>query len=99
MHAENALVDDGRNGQVVEHTAEVSPQADGVATLALIIEAIQTRDGNTLVVATEREDFIRILDLVCHEKAHSLDALLATVDEISNEQKLVDGWRSTCNFE
>jgi len=44
MHAENFLVNQGSNGETVEAVGENLPQLDGVATLALIVEAIDSID-------------------------------------------------------
>ena len=53
MHAEDALVDDRRDGEVVEHRAKVSPKGETVAAFALVVETVHSRDGVALVVASQ----------------------------------------------
>jgi len=53
VHAEDALVDDRRDGEVVEHRAKVSPKGETVAAFALVVETVHSRDGVALVVASQ----------------------------------------------
>lgn len=94
VHAQDALVDDCRDGQIVEHGAEVAPQAYGVATLTLIVEAVQTCDGNALVVTTQHKYLVRMLDLVRQQQTHGLNTLLAAINKVADQKELVDGRRS-----
>ena len=86
VHGEDLLVNDGGNGQAVEAVGESLPQLDVVSALALVVESIDTVDGGTLVVATENEEVLGVLDLVCQEQADSLQRLLATVDVVAKEE-------------
>ena len=52
MHAKNLLINQCCNGQGVENITENFPKSDGVASLALIIESIDTIDLGTLVIAS-----------------------------------------------
>lgn len=67
MHSENLLIDDCSNRQAVEAVGECLPQLDVVSPFALVVEAIDTVDTSTLVVAAEHEEVLGILDLVCEE--------------------------------
>lgn len=51
VHAKDSLVDDGRDGQVVEHVAEFPPHADVVSSLALVVKAVHPGDRVAFVVA------------------------------------------------
>lgn len=51
MHGEDLLIDDGGNRETVEAVGESLPQLDVVTALALVVEAVDTIDGSTLVVA------------------------------------------------
>jgi len=42
MHAENLLINQGRNRKTVEAVCENFPQLDGVSTLALIVKTINS---------------------------------------------------------
>ena len=52
MHGKDLLVDDCGDWQAVEAIRKSLPQLDVVASLAFIIEAIDTVDGGALVIAT-----------------------------------------------
>lgn len=83
MHGEDLLVDDGGNGQAVEAVGESLPQLDVVSSFALVVEAVDTVDRGALVVATENEEVLGVLDLVRKQKAYRLERLLATVDVVA----------------
>lgn len=86
VHGENLLVDDSGNGKTVEAIGEGLPELDVVATLALVVEAVDAVDGGALVVAAEDEEVLGVLDLVGEEKADGLERLLATVDVVAEEE-------------
>ena len=62
--ADDLLVDDGRYGQAVEAVGERLPELNVVAALALVIKAIDPVDGGALVVTTQEEKVLWVLDLV-----------------------------------
>lgn len=86
MHGENLLVNNGGNRQAVEAVGKRLPEFNVVATLALVVETIDTVDGSAFMVASQDEEVFRILDLVCEQKANGLERLLATVDIIAEEE-------------
>jgi hypothetical protein len=49
-------------------------------SLTLVIEAVDAIDRGTLVVATEDEEVLGVLDLVSEEQADGLKRLLSTID-------------------
>lgn len=63
VHAQDLLVDQGRHGQTVEAVRKGLPQPDRVPPLALVVEAVDAVDGGALVVAAEKEEVLRVLDL------------------------------------
>lgn len=77
---------------MVEHATVFAPEADRVTALALIVETVEPRDRYALVVAAKHVDHLWELDFIRHEEAHGFNTLLATVDEVANEQELVDRW-------
>jgi hypothetical protein len=97
VHSEDLLVNNGGNRQAVEAVGEGLPQLDVVSSLALIVKAIDTVDGGTLVVTTQNEEVLGVLDLVCEEQADSLERLLTTVDVVT-EEKIVGLWGETTVF-
>lgn len=86
VHGENLLINDGGNRQTVEAISKSLPQLNVVAALALVVESIDTVDRSALVVATQNEEVLGILDLVGEQEADGLERLLATVDIITEEQ-------------
>lgn len=98
MHSEDLFVNDGSNRKAVEAVGESLPELDVVSALALIVETVDTVDRGTLVVSTQNEEVLRVLDLVGKEEADGLERLLATVDVIT-EEKIVGLGRETAVFE
>ena len=86
MHGEDLLIDDGGNGQAVEAVGESLPKLDVIPPFALIVETVDSVNRSTLVVATKDEEVFGVFDLVCEEKADSLQRLLATVDVVAKEE-------------
>ena len=72
VHGKNLLVDNSGDGKTIEAVGEGLPQLDVVATLALVVEAVDAVDGSALVVTPQDEEVLRVLDLVCEEKANGL---------------------------
>ena len=64
MHAEDLIIDKGGDRQAVEDVLELLPDADGVATLAFVVEAIDAIDLPALVVAPQEEEVFLEFDLV-----------------------------------
>jgi hypothetical protein len=83
VHGEDLLVDDGGNRQAVEAVGEGLPKLDVISPFALVVEAVDAVDRGALVVATEDEEVLGVLDLVCQQEADGLERLLATVDVVA----------------
>lgn len=64
MHSENLLINDGGDWKTVEAIRERFPQLDVISSFTLVVKAIYTVDGCTLVVAAKNEEIFGILDLV-----------------------------------
>ena len=94
MHGEDLLINDGRNWQAIEAIGECLPQLDVVASLALVVESVDTIDGRALVVAAQDEEVLWILDLVREQEADGLEGLLAAVDIVAEEEVVGFGWKS-----
>lgn len=95
MHGEDLLVDNSGDRKAVEAVSECLPELDVVSALALVVETIDTVDGGTLVVSSENEEVLRVLDLVCEQQADSLKRLLASVDVVTEEQVVGIGGEAT----
>jgi len=94
MHAHNLLINDGTHGHAVEHITELLPQFDVVPPLAFIVEAIDTGDGCTLMVSAKQEEVLRELDLVSEQEDDCLQALLSTVDVVTQEEVVAFWWKA-----
>ena len=69
VHAQNLLINDSGDGEAVETVSKGLPQLDVVPSLAFVIEAINSVDRGALVVASEEEEVLRVLDFVGQEQA------------------------------
>ena len=72
MHGEDLFINDCSYRQAIEAIGESLPQFNVVSTLTLVIEAVDTVDGSTFMVAAQDEKVFRILDLVGEEQANGL---------------------------
>jgi len=64
MHAQNLLINNCGNWQTVEAICECFPEFDVVSSLTFIIEAVDSVDAGTFMVTSQKEEVLRILDLV-----------------------------------
>lgn len=95
MHGENLLVDDSGDGKAVEAIGKGLPELNVIATLALVVEAIDTVDRSTLVVTSQNEEVLGVLDLVGEEQADGLEGLLTSVDIVTEEEVVGLGREAT----
>ena len=98
MHAEDLLVNKGGNRKAVETVSEGLPESDVVSSLAFVVESIDTIDGGALVVTSEQEEVLWILDLVGEEKADGFETLFTSINIITEEQ-VIGLWRETAILE
>ena len=64
---------------------------------ALVVESVHSVDALTLVVASQQINVLREFDLVGQQQRDRLNGLLAAVDVITDEQKLLVVMRIACN--
>jgi len=83
MHTEDFFINDGCYGEAVETISESFPELDVVPSLALIIETIDSVNRSALVITSEQEEVLRVLNFIGEEQANSLQALLASVHIVS----------------
>ena len=65
-------IHEGRKGDPIEVIAEYLPELNAVALLALVIETVDPTDSRRLVVVSDNEEILRVLDLVRREQADRL---------------------------
>lgn len=86
VHAQDLLVDERGHREAVETLGECLPEADVVPALALVVEAVDAVDGRALVVPPQQEEVFWVLYLVRQQQTDRLQALLASVDVVPQEQ-------------
>lgn len=87
MHAENLVVNDGGQAEVVEDFRAVSPHVDGAILLeALIVETVHLSDLAGFVVSANQGDSVRIPHLQSQQKQERFHTVVATVDEVTEKQ-------------
>lgn len=86
MHAEYLIIYHCCHRQAIKTISKKLPQTHTEPALALVIKPVNSIDGGTFMVASEKEEVIRELDFVSQEQADCLNALLATIDIVPEEQ-------------
>lgn len=97
MHTKNFLVDDSSNGEAVEAVSESFPKLHVVSSFAFVIKSINSVDGGTFVISSEKEEILRVFDFVCHQQADGLQALSSPINVIT-KKKIVGIWREAAIF-
>jgi len=96
MHAENFVVDDSCQRQIVEYFSAVSPDIDWtVLAKALVVKAIDLSNLSALVVASDQRDAFWVADLQGQQKQERLHRVVASVNEITHKQVVRIGTFST----
>lgn len=84
VYTEYAAIDDGAEGEVVEHVAAVTPYVDGsVLAQTLVVEPIHLCDLSALVVAPDQRDAVWVPHLVCQQQQERLHAVVPAVDKVA----------------
>ena len=87
VHAEDLVVDYGRQADVVEHLGAVLPHRDrAVLAQALVVEAVDLSDLARLVVAPDERDAVRVAHFEREQQQEGLHRVEAAVDEVAQEQ-------------
>ena len=99
MDAEDAIVDDGGQREVIEDVSAVSPNIErAVLPQAFIVKSVDLGDLPALVVSSNQRDQIGIADFIGEEQQKGLDAVEAPVHEIAQE-KVADARNVAAVFE
>jgi hypothetical protein len=69
VHAQDLIIDQGCNRKTVKAVRECLPQLDREPPLALVVEAIDSVNARTLMVASQKEEVLRVFDLVRKHQA------------------------------
>ena len=79
MHTEDLLVNDSGDWQTVDTVSKGLPQLDVISSLAFVIEPVDSVDRSALVISSEKEEVLWVLDLVGEEEADGFQRLLSSV--------------------
>lgn len=84
VKAEDLLVDEGGEGEVIEEICEVLPYV-GVAILSetLVVEAIDLCDLTGFVVSSEDCDSLGISDFESNEQGNGLDRVVSSINVVA----------------
>ena len=84
VYAEDLVVDDAGQAEVVEHVGEVVPDGRvAVFAAALGVEAVGLRDAARFVVAANEVYALRVTEFEADEEGDGLDAEEAAVDVVA----------------
>ena len=87
MQAEDLVLDDGGQWQVIEQVGEVLPHVRvAVLTQAFVIEAVDLGDLTTLVIAPKNGDPVLEAHFEADQKCDCFYTVVASVDVVSHEQ-------------
>lgn len=87
MDAEDLIVDDAGEGQVIEHVGEVMPYCRvAVFARAFGVEAVGLGDAARFVVASDEVDALRVAEFEADEEGDCFDAEEAAVDVVPEEE-------------
>ena len=83
MNAEDLASNDCSNRKTIEGIDERFPDFDIAPPLALIVEAVNSSDVRTFVIAAQEEEVFWKLELVTEKEEDSLKRLLAAIDVVT----------------
>lgn len=84
METEDLVVDQGRQGKVIEEVCEVLPDVRvAILSQAFIVKAIDLGDLTRLVVATEDGDALWVSDLEGDKESDSLDGKVTSINIVT----------------
>lgn len=87
MYAENSVLDQSSQSEVVEDISAVSPHTGrGVLPSAFVVESIYLGDLSGLMVASNQCHSIRVSDFQGKEKQKCFDRVVSSVDKVSQEE-------------
>lgn len=89
MHTQYSIINNSTYRQNVKNGTKLSPQLDAVSSFALVIKAVHPVNGLALVISSKQKEVGRVLNFVRHQQANSFNTLFASIDVVSDKEKLL----------
>mmetsp|Transcript_2978 Transcript_2978/g.5622 ORF Transcript_2978/g.5622 Transcript_2978/m.5622 type:complete len:332 (+) Transcript_2978:1011-2006(+) len=92
VHCEYLVLDDGREGEVIEYLGAVPPDVDAaVFAEALVVKSVDLGDLAGFVIAPDERDAVGVADFEGEEEEEGFDGVVAAVDEVAEEEVVFVG--------
>ena len=89
MHTQYSIINNSTYRQNVKNGTKLSPQLDAVSSFALVIKAVHPVNGLALVISSKQKEVGRVLNFVRHQQANSFNTLFASIDVVTDKEKLL----------
>ena len=90
MKAEDTVLNDSSERQVIEQTCEVLPHVGiSIFSQALVIEAVDLGDLLALMITSQNGDSVWVPDFECDEQSDSLNRVVTSINVIPHEKIVV----------
>lgn len=84
VKAEDLVVDEGGEGEIVEEVSKVLPDTCvAIFSQALVVETVDLRDLAGLVVSAKYCNTLRVSDLEGNKEGYGLDRVVSTINVIT----------------
>jgi hypothetical protein len=77
------IVDEGCYWEAIEALNELFPEFQGISPFALVVKAIDSIDGATFVVTSEKEEVLREFNFIRQHQTYYLKVLLSSIHVIT----------------
>src|SRR5947209_19062443 len=94
MHTEDLASYNGSNWQGVKGVDECFPNFDVASAFAFIVKTIDPRDVRAFMVASQDEEVLGIFKFVTQKQQYRLQALLAAIHIVPQEQEVACWWKA-----
>jgi hypothetical protein len=94
MDAKDFVIDYRSNGETVEALDKLLPELQRIPSFALVVKAVNSIDGPTFVISSQKEEIFRVLNLIGEQQANDLQVLLPSVDVVAEEKVVRFRWEA-----
>ena len=99
MHTQYSIIYNSTNWQNVKDSTKLSPQFDTISSFALVIKAVHPVNRLAFMISSKQEEVSRVLNFVRHQQANCFNTLFASINVVSNKEKLLVIIGTTSNIE